>query len=120
MRMTRTLLFAAAGLFAFATATSAFAQSATGTAAGAQQKAEDDTKTEDKPKKAVVGETAPAFELKDANGKTHKLSDYKDKTVILQWINPQCPVCKGRHEEGPRGENGERPPRPSTPPSCTS
>lgn len=38
-----------------------------------------------------VGDTAPAFTLTDANGKSHSLSDYRGKTVVLEWINPNCP-----------------------------
>ncbi len=44
--------------------------------------------------KAKVGEAAPNFTLDDANGKSHSLSDYKGKIVILQWINPDCPICR--------------------------
>jgi cytochrome oxidase Cu insertion factor (SCO1/SenC/PrrC family) len=33
-----------------------------------------------------VGETAPAFSLPGSDGKTHKLSDYKGKTVVLAWF----------------------------------
>lgn len=43
---------------------------------------------------AKVGEKAPDFQLTDVNGKTHKLSDYAGKIVVLDWINPGCPVCK--------------------------
>lgn len=41
---------------------------------------------------SAVGETAPAFQLKDLNGKAHSLADYKGKMVVLEWINPNCPV----------------------------
>ena len=34
----------------------------------------------------TVGETAPAFQLKDLNGKTHSLADYKGKVVVLAWF----------------------------------
>ncbi len=43
-----------------------------------------------------VGETAPAFTLKDASGKTHSLNDYKGKVVVLEWVNPNCPFSE-RH-----------------------
>ena len=33
-----------------------------------------------------VGDTAPAFALKGSDGKIHKLSDYKGKTVVLAWF----------------------------------
>ena len=44
--------------------------------------------------KAKVGEEAPNFTLKDAEGKEYSLADYKGKIVVLQWINPDCPVCR--------------------------
>jgi hypothetical protein len=40
---------------------------------------------------ATVGQAAPAFQVKDASGKTVKLSDFKGKTVVLEWTNPSCP-----------------------------
>lgn len=43
---------------------------------------------------AEVGKPAPEFELKDTDGKVHKLSDYKDKVVVLEWFNKDCPVCR--------------------------
>ncbi|HEX5760765.1 MAG TPA: redoxin domain-containing protein [Thermoanaerobaculia bacterium] len=46
--------------------------------------------------KGAVGETAPAFKLSDATGKTHELSDYSGKVVVLEWINPNCPFS-ARH-----------------------
>ena len=33
-----------------------------------------------------VGDTAPAFALMGSDGKVHKLSDYKGKTVVLAWF----------------------------------
>jgi peroxiredoxin len=33
-----------------------------------------------------VGDTAPAFSLMGSDGKVHKLSDYKGKTVVLAWF----------------------------------
>jgi Peroxiredoxin len=41
-----------------------------------------------------VGSAAPDFSLPDANGKTHSLSQYKGKYVVLEWFNPQCPFVK--------------------------
>jgi peroxiredoxin len=40
---------------------------------------------------ATVGQPAPGFEVKDANGKTVKLADFKGKHVVLEWTNPGCP-----------------------------
>lgn len=38
--------------------------------------------------------TAPDFELKDLNGKTVKLSDYRGKIVILNFWTTWCQYCK--------------------------
>ena len=40
---------------------------------------------------AEVGKMAPPFELMDTNGKAHKLSDFKGKTVVLEWFCARCP-----------------------------
>lgn len=42
--------------------------------------------------KAKVGEAAPDFKLTDTDGKEVKLADFKDKIVVLEWFNPECPV----------------------------
>lgn len=39
----------------------------------------------------AVGAIAPAFELRDAKGATHRLADYAGKVVVLEWVNPNCP-----------------------------
>jgi len=46
--------------------------------------------------KAKIGEKAPAFKLKDLNGKEHSLSDFKGKTVVLEWFCPTCPYSGGK------------------------
>ena len=38
----------------------------------------------------VVGQAAPDFSLTDINGQKHSLSAYKGKTVVLEWVNPEC------------------------------
>jgi peroxiredoxin len=49
---------------------------------------------------ATVGAPAPDFELVDSNGKTHKLSDYAGKTVVLEWVNHGCPFVKKHYDSG--------------------
>lgn len=47
---------------------------------------------------ARIGEQAPAFELKDLDGKAVKLADYKGKIVVLEWFNPGCPIVQEHYE----------------------
>jgi peroxiredoxin len=41
-----------------------------------------------------VGQPAPAFSVKDTNGKTVSLADLKGKTVVLEWSNHECPFVR--------------------------
>lgn len=45
---------------------------------------------------AAVGQPAPEFGLTDIEGRVHRLSDYRGRTVVLEWTNPQCPIV-GKH-----------------------
>jgi peroxiredoxin len=45
-----------------------------------------------------VGSMAPAFELKDTDGNTVKLSDFKGKVVVIEWFNPECPFIVKHHK----------------------
>jgi len=47
----------------------------------------------------TVGQPAPDFTLKDINGQAHTLSTYKGKTVVLEWVNPECPFVV-KHYQG--------------------
>lgn len=42
----------------------------------------------------AVGEPAPAFELKDTQGRTVRLADFKGRHVVLEWTNPGCPFVQ--------------------------
>ena len=69
----------------------------------AQDKKDDKPKDEPKKEKvapAEIGKAAPAFELKDLDGKAVKLSDYKGKIVVLEWFQPSCPYCVAGYNEG--------------------
>jgi peroxiredoxin len=46
--------------------------------------------------RAGVDSVAPLFTLKDAQGATHSLADYRGKYVILEWVNFGCPFV-GKH-----------------------
>ncbi len=40
---------------------------------------------------AKIGEKVPNFTLADSAGQERSLASYEGKTVILEWINPECP-----------------------------
>lgn len=40
------------------------------------------------------GAPAPDFTLKGADGKDYKLSQFKGKTVVLEWFNNDCPYVR--------------------------
>jgi len=49
---------------------------------------------------AEIGKPAPDFTLTDTNGKTHALKDLKGKTVVLEWLNFECPFVKKHYGSG--------------------
>ncbi|MBE7557506.1 redoxin domain-containing protein [bacterium] len=56
--------------------------------------------------KPQIGKPAPDFELKDIEGKTHKLSDYKGKPVVVEFWNCGCPWVVGTEKD--RNANVEK------------
>ena len=46
------------------------------------------------------GAPASDFALKDLDGKTIHLADYKGKIVVLEWFNPECPYVRASHSKG--------------------
>ncbi len=48
----------------------------------------------------AIGKPAPDFTGTDSLGKTHKLSDLKGKTVVLEWTNPECPFVVRHYSSG--------------------
>ena len=49
---------------------------------------------------ATIDQAAPAFSGKGADGRTINLSDYKGKTVVLEWTNHDCPFVKKHYDGG--------------------
>lgn len=49
---------------------------------------------------AIVGNPAPDFTATDSNGKSHSLSDYKGKVVVLEWLNHDCPFVVKHYNSG--------------------
>ena len=47
-----------------------------------------------------VGEQAPGFRGVDTQGDTHRLADYRGKTVVLEWTNHDCPFVRKHYSAG--------------------
>jgi AhpC/TSA family protein len=47
-----------------------------------------------------VGNRAPDFTATDSNGRVHKLSEYQDKFVVLEWTNRGCPYTQKHYNSG--------------------
>jgi peroxiredoxin len=48
----------------------------------------------------TVGQPAPDFTLRDAAGKSVRLSDFRGKHVVLEWTNPGCPYVQKHYNSG--------------------
>jgi hypothetical protein len=48
----------------------------------------------------AIGAPAPDFTLTDIDGHAHRLSDYRGRTVVLEWNNPDCPIVHKHYESG--------------------
>lgn len=48
---------------------------------------------------AQVGQPAPDFTLTDIHGKSHALSSFKGKTVVIEWVNPECPIVMKHYDK---------------------
>ena len=72
------------------------------TASGTSDEADADTGTEESPQaEESAAETVPApdFTLLDQYGNSHTLSDYKGKTVFLNFWATWCPPCRAEMPE---------------------
>ncbi|HEY9508349.1 MAG TPA: thioredoxin family protein [Verrucomicrobiae bacterium] len=49
---------------------------------------------------AEIGKPAPGFTGTDINGKTHQLSDYQGKVVVLESYNSDCPFSANHYHSG--------------------
>jgi len=48
----------------------------------------------------AIGQPAPDFALTDITGQAHKLSDFRGRTVVLEWVNPECPFVIKHYGSG--------------------
>lgn len=49
---------------------------------------------------AAIDKPAPGFTLVSAGGDTISLIDFKGKTVVLEWVNYDCPFVKKHYNSG--------------------
>lgn len=47
-----------------------------------------------------IGRPAPSFTTDDTMGQTISLADFKGKTVVLEWTNPDCPFVHKHYDTG--------------------
>lgn len=47
-----------------------------------------------------VNQPAPDFTAIDSNGNQHSLSDFRGKTVVLEWTNHDCPYVRKHYDSG--------------------
>jgi peroxiredoxin len=47
---------------------------------------------------ATVGQSAPAFALKDQDGREVDLATLRGKIVVLEWTNPDCPFVQRHYQ----------------------
>lgn len=48
----------------------------------------------------VINAPAPAFTAKDEAGRARSLSDYRGKTVVLEWTSDACPYSHKHYDSG--------------------
>lgn len=47
-----------------------------------------------------IGDPAPAFTVRDADGRTVALANFKGRMVVLEWTNPECPFVAKHYDSG--------------------
>ena len=63
---------------------------------------------EEKPKRATLDQPAPDFTLKDTKDQPRSLSAYKDRILVVEWVNPECPYVKRHYRQGSMQETYRR------------
>lgn len=48
----------------------------------------------------ALGQSAPDLTLRDVQGQTVKLSNYRGRHVVLEWSNPGCPFVRKHYDSG--------------------
>jgi peroxiredoxin len=52
------------------------------------------------PPAAKLGKAAPAFSVPDTAGRRRTLSEFKGKTVVLEWTSTSCPFAAAQYTSG--------------------
>lgn len=52
------------------------------------------------PPLARLGKPAPHFEVLDSGMQKRRLSEFKGKTVVLEWTSPSCPFVRAQYQSG--------------------
>ena len=52
------------------------------------------------PPAAKLGKAAPAFNVPDTAGRRRTLSEFKGKTVVLEWTSTSCPFAAAQYTSG--------------------
>jgi peroxiredoxin len=47
-----------------------------------------------------IGQLAPDFNIQDSKGDSLRLSQYRGKTVVLEWTNADCPYTRKHYASG--------------------
>jgi peroxiredoxin len=93
------IMLALGGSLLFTACSRASSSTETSAAPGAQ-KTEAKTENASAVTVAAVGKPAPDFELRDLEGHPVRLSQFRGKTVVLEWFNPECPFVRASHTKG--------------------
>jgi hypothetical protein len=48
----------------------------------------------------TVGKQAPDFAVTDTQGRVRKLSEFRGKTVVLEWTSSSCPFVTAQYQSG--------------------
>jgi peroxiredoxin len=49
---------------------------------------------------ALAASPAPQFEVPDTQMRRRRLSDFKGKTIVLEWTSASCPFVRAQYESG--------------------
>lgn len=49
---------------------------------------------------AALDKPAPAFRVRDVQGRERGLSEFAGKAVILEWTSPSCPFARAQYDSG--------------------